>query len=400
MNNKGPLEGIRILDLTTTFMGPICTYILAELGADVIKVEAPSGDAVREINRSAGLEFGPAFTSVNRGKRSIVIDLKTPGGRDTLLSLATMSDVFVTNVRRKALDALGLGPSTVREKNPQLIYCQLSGYGHGGPYADRAAYDDIVQAASGLAQVQGGGGDPSYIKAAAADKSAALFAVSAVLAALLERSRQGNGLTMEVPMFEVNVALNLWEMQGGYTYDPPAGPIGYQRLESEYRRPFKTLDGFLSVMPYTDKHWSNFFDAIAAPHLKGDPRFASITERTRHIDDLYSIVDEELRTKTCAEWSRLFDALDIPSMPVKGLTDLFDDEHLESVNFFERTEHSAVGKVILPRLPIDFGPGRRKPLRGAPRLGEHTTEVLSDLGMDHTEIEALERTGAIRQLRN
>ncbi|MCE0768503.1 CoA transferase [Pseudonocardia kujensis] len=378
---QAPLAGVRVVDLTTTFMGPYCTLLLAQMGADVIKVEAPGGDVVRYVGDENGTGLGPVFLNANRGKRSIVLDLKRPAERDVLLSLVRTGDVFVHNMRPDAVTRLGLGAGDVLAASPRTVYCVVRGFSSAGPYRDKAAYDDVIQASSGLAAVQGGPDGPAYVRTPVADKATGLLAVGAIAAALYRRERTGRGAAIEVPMMETMVAFTLLDQQGGYVFDPPRGPAGYARTDSPYRRPYRTADGHIGVMVYTDAQWRAFFELVGRPELAADPRFRTITLRTVHIDELYRLLEEEVRTRPTAEWLAAFDERGIPAMPVLTVPQLFHDEHLRATGTFEDVLHPVEGPLRYARFPVDFAGTARVDLRPAPRLGEHGPEILAELGL-------------------
>ncbi|MBW0089596.1 CoA transferase [Pseudonocardia sp. KRD-184] len=384
-----PLTGVRVADLTTTFMGPYCTLLLAQMGADVVKVEPPSGDVVRYIADDSGTGMGPVFLNANQGKRSIVLDLKDPAGRAALLRLVGTADVFVHNMRPDAVRRLGLTFSDVSATNPRTVYCAVRGFGSTGPYRDKAAYDDVIQAASGLAAVQGGTGEPTYVRTPVADKATGLMAVGAINAALYQRERTGRGQEIEVPMLESMVSFILLDQQGGYVFDPPRGPAGYARTSSPYRKPYRTADGYVSVMVYTDAQWRSFFGVVGWAELTDDPRFRTITERTLHIDELYRLVEEEMLRRTTAEWLSVLDAHGIPVMPVWTVPELFEDEHLRAAGMFQEVEHPSEGRLRLARCPVTFSASAPVDCRPAPRLGEHGAELLAELGYTPEEIRAL-----------
>jgi crotonobetainyl-CoA:carnitine CoA-transferase CaiB-like acyl-CoA transferase len=379
-NRSGPLADLRVLDLTTTFMGPYCTMMMARLGADVIKVEDTGGDVVRGINDARGTGMGPIFLAANHGKRSVVLDLKTEPGLLALLKLIKTADVFVTNMRPAALDRLGLTPEVIRAANPWCVYASLVGFGDGGPYAGLAAYDDVIQAVSGMAAVQGGEGEPTYVKSAVADKITGLMAMGTILAAVHARSRTGRGDHVSVPMFETMVAFNMLDHQGGLVYDPPEGPSGYGRHSSPYRKPYRTSDGYLAVVVYTDRMWLSFFDLIERPELAGEPRYGSISARTRHIDELYALVESELAKHASDWWIERLSGAGIPAIPVQSLDELMTNEHLLATGFFSSVSHPTEGDILLPPFPVTFDePLGETP--AAPRLGEHTDEVLAELDL-------------------
>lgn len=389
------LEGLRVLDLTTTFMGPYCTMQLARLGAEVIKVEEPSGDLTRGILDHDGLGLGPIFLSANHGKRSLAVNLKDARGRNLLLELVATADVFVTNLRPQAVARLGLTPERIVETNPRCVVASLVGFGPGGSYDGLAAYDDVIQAVSGMAAVQGGGGEPAYVRSAIADKTVGLVATNSILAALLARERTGLGRIVTVPMFEAMVAFNLLDHQGEHTYDPPRGETGYPRLMSPFRHPYATSDGHLGVVVYTDRMWLSFFDLIGRPELAEEPRFRTITGRTEHIDELYRLVETELAKQSSSYWITALRAADIPAIEVRTLGDLLDDPHLREVAFFEPVEHPVAGLLRLAPYPATFSPTRPVPLPPAPLLGQHTREIAHQTSLSPIDVQTLLDEGVL-----
>jgi crotonobetainyl-CoA:carnitine CoA-transferase CaiB-like acyl-CoA transferase len=391
----GPLSGVRVVDLTTTFMGPYATALMARMGADVIKVEAPGGDIVRGLGGGKHAGMGPIFLNANHGKRSVALDLKHTEGIAVLRRMLVDADVFVTNMRPEAVHRLGLDPDRLRQANPRLVYAMLPGFGSDGPYRNQAAYDDVIQAVSGMASTQGLTAAPTYVRTPVADKAVALMGLSAILAALLARERTGQGQSVEIPMFETMAQFMLLEQQGGYVYDPPAGPTGYTRTASPHRRPYRTADGFLGVVVYTDRQWLSFFELIGRTELLHDRRFRSITDRTANIDELYRLIAEVLPTRISAQWQQDLHRVGIPCVPVLRTEDLFDDEHLRAVDFFESVQHPTEGPLRLARLPILFSEDVPGPQRPAPRLGEHGPEVLMALGLGSQEVQRLIDIGVL-----
>jgi crotonobetainyl-CoA:carnitine CoA-transferase CaiB-like acyl-CoA transferase len=387
----GPLDGVRVLDVTNTFMGPYATLLLAQQGADVLKVEPPAGDVLRRINDARGTRMGPIFLNTNRGKRSVVVDLGSADGAALFARLVTAHDVLVHNVLPRAAARLGLTFDAVRAHNPRIVHCALNGFGAGGPYHGRPAYDDVIQAASGLAASQGGTGEPEYVRSVVADKIAGLMATGSINAALYRRSVSGEAQSVEVPMLETLAAFTALEQQGGYVYSPPRGPAGYARTASPHRIPYATADGHLSITIYTDAHWRSFFALAGKPELADDPRYATITGRTTHIDELYAMVADVLPCRSTAEWRAALEGAGIPVMPVNPLAGVPDDEHLAAVGLFETLEHPTEGTLRVARHPVGHSSGRPE-LRPAPALGEHTAEVLAELGYPQPEVERL--TGA------
>lgn len=395
----GPLSGFRVLDLTSVLMGPYATLQLGDLGADVIKVEAPEGDIVREIGPGRTPKMGGMFLHTNRSKRSIVIDLKRPEGRDALLRLAATADVMVFNMRPKALARLGLDYESVRAVRPNIIFVGLVGFGQDGPFAAKPAYDDLIQGASGVPALVAASSDgtPRYVPVNIADRIVGLFATQAILGALVHRERTGEGQEIEVPMFETMTSFVLGDHLGGLTYRPPLDSGGYPRLMSRFRRPYQTKDGHICVLIYTDKHWRSFFAAICAPEQADDPRFASVKARLRHIDEVYGEVGRIFLTRSTAEWRELLERVDIPNMPMHTLETIQDDPHLREVGFFEPVDHPVEGPVTSMRVPSRWSRSQPKAGRPAPALGEHSREVLAEAGLAASEINDLLASGAVRQ---
>ena len=393
--SRGPLHGIRIVDMSTTFMGPVATMHLARMGADVIKVEAPAGDPPRYIGKARSPGMGPIFINGNSGKRSIVLDLKSQAGHEVLMRMLEHADVFVHNMRPKAATRLGMDAPTVMGRWPKLIHCTMRGYGDG-PYEDEAAYDDVVQGVTGIASVQGGSGVPTYVATPMVDKTMSLAGAMAILAAVVRRFSTGSGEAVVVPMFEFMASWLLLEQQGGRVFDPPLGPTGYGRTASPDRRPYRTSDGYIAVLLYTDRQWEKFWSIAGRPDLAQDSRYSNIGGRVEHANFLLSFVAEVISTRTTQEWLELFKRESIAAMPVNSVDDLFDDRHLRAVNFFEEVEHPTEGKLKLARVALQFSRGMG-PTRHAPRLGEHTREILAQTGYQQDEIDALERSGSAIQ---
>lgn len=389
----GPLAGIRVVDLTTTVMGPYCSLLLAQLGADVIKVEPPGGDLTRWAGDRHGDGMSPLFLNINRGKRSIVINLKDGTGYGVLMRLAAQADVFLHNMRPDAAARLGITYDSVAAACPRCIYCELHGFGAGGPYQDKPAYDDVIQAISGVAAIQGADGKPSYVRSLIADKTVGLMALSAILAAIIERERTGKGPAIEVPMFETMASYMLLDHQGGWLYDPPDGPAGYARTASPFRQPYPTSNGYIAVIPYTDAHWRSFFNLIGRPELANLPKYRTIAERTKHIDELYALLADELSARTTSEWLGALDAANIPAVPVQTIPDLLTDEHLLAVGLLEQVIHPTQGPLRPPRLPVLFSrTGPAAEVLPAPALDEHREQILVEIGYRQDDIEAQDGT--------
>ena len=390
---SGPLTGVRILDMTAVVMGPYATQMLGDMGADIIKVEAPSGDVVRAIGPRRNPGMSGMFLQINRNKRSIVLDLKQPEGREALLRLAADVDVLIYNVRPQAMARLGLDYTAVAAVNPRIIYVGVYGYGQAGPYAAKPAYDDLIQGGVGLPALAfaAGADAPRYVPSVMADRVVGMSAVSAICAALYHRQRTGKGQSIEIPMFETMAQFVIGDHLGGLAFDPPLGPTGYARLLSEHRKPFPTLDGFVCVMIYTDKHWRSFFQLIGrADEFDGDERLSSIGRRTEHIHELYGMVAEIIATRTSAEWIKLLEDADIPVMPMHTVESLLEDPHLQAVGFFDYVEHPSEGRIRSLGIPSTWSATQPAITRHAPRLGQHSEQVLASLGYSPEQIAALE----------
>ena len=382
-----PLSGVRVLDLSTVLFGPYTTQILGDFGADVIKIEAPGGDPVRHLGPARNPGMGALFLGSNRNKRSIVLDLKGSVGREALWRLIDKADMFVHNVRPQKIRSLGFGPDDVLRRRPIIIYGGLHGYREDGPYGGQPAYDDVIQGASGIAGLfQERDGEPQLVPSVVADKSAALMASSGLIAAYVKRLRTGRGVYMECSMFEGLVSYNLVEHQWGTIFSPPESKPGYSRLLSRNRRPHRTLNGFICMLPYTDKHWKTFWKLSGLPKMAEDPRFSTMALRVRNIDDLYREAGKVIGNRNTEEWLELLTKADIPVGRVNSLEDLRNDPHLTETGFFRPYEHPTEGALEIPDTPYRFDreslPIRRHP----PRLGEHGREVLAELGMDDQEI--------------
>jgi crotonobetainyl-CoA:carnitine CoA-transferase CaiB-like acyl-CoA transferase len=394
----GPLQGVRVIDMTSVLMGPYATQILGDYGADVIKVESPDGDITRQIGPARNADMGPLFLNCNRSKRSIVLDLKQDAGRDVLLRLAATADVLVYNVRPAAMTRLRLGYDDVAAVNPRIVYAGLFGFGQDGPYAAKPAYDDLMQGSSGLAHLiaRAGDGVPGYVPTALADRVVGLTAVGAILASIVHRDRTGKGQRLDVPMFETFAGFVLGDHLGGLTYEPPLDQGGYARHLSKDRRPYATSDGFISAIIYNDKQWTSFFDATKREDLRNDPKFSTFGGRLTNIDHVYGELGRIFLTRTTAEWTELLIKADIPVQPIHSLTSILDDPHLKAVDFFQSVEHPSEGRIRSMRTPAIWSDTPAAPPRLAPRRSEHAIEVLKEAGYSDGEIDALLRDGVTR----
>jgi crotonobetainyl-CoA:carnitine CoA-transferase CaiB-like acyl-CoA transferase len=384
------LEGVRVVDLTTVVMGPLATRMLADMGADVIWVESPEGDVLRDYEPMRHPKMGAFSMSVSRNKRSVVLDLKSDAGREAMRDLIATADVFVTNLRRKAIDRLGLDEDHVRAIREDIIYCMANGFGSDGPNADKTAYDDVIQAASGLASTFAwNDGEPRLVPSIMADKVAAVHVAYAIAAALFDRARSGKGATLEVPMAETMAAFNLVEHLGGQTFRPQHGDFSYSRIRTSHRRPRRTKDGWIVVLPYSTDNWHRFFEFAGQPEFKHDARFATGGERIKHSDELYGLLDDIVRQKTTAEWLAFCAQHSIPASEVVDLEKIGEHPHFAAVGLLQEDEHPTEGPYRYARDPIKVD-GEISPLRyHAPQLGADTEAVLRELGWDDERIAEL-----------
>lgn len=393
---NGALDGIRIIDLTTVLMGPMATRMLGDHGADVIRVEPTTGDSTRNGLPSRNPGMSGFSLNLQRNKRSLSIDLKHDRGQEVVLELAKTADVLVTNMRAEALTRLGLDEGSVTSINPSLIYCRANGFSADGPYKDKAAYDDAIQAASGLAGLfTATTGRPNYVPAVIADKVTGLHIVQAVMAALIHRYRTGVGQHIEVPMFETMVSFNLVEHLRGAAFEPPEGPFGYERLLTPARKPYETADGFVALLPYTDKNYEDFFNFIERPELAVTDRFATHNARVANTAELYGLIADAAQLKTTAVWLEFCDRVSIPAAAVLDLANLEDDPHLSQVDLVHVTDHPTEGKYRYVRDPVRYSESATGLHRHAPRLGEHSIELLLELGYNDDQISEMVSNGIV-----
>ncbi|MEU4791215.1 CoA transferase [Micromonospora tulbaghiae] len=377
----GPLAGLRVLDLTSTFSGPYCTLMLADLGAEVIKVEPPGGDIARQLGAARTPGMAAVFLNMNRGKKSVLLDLKAPGDRAAFDRLVPAVDVLVHNMRPAAAARLALTYDDVRALHPAIVYCAIPGFRGTSRHADRPAYDDVIQGASGIARLQSVNQDqPGYVVTPLADKITGLTASTAVLAALRHRDATGEGQRVEVPMFDTMVAFGLLEQLDGWTFDPPTGPPLYPRTAAPNRRPYATADGHLCVLIYTGRQWERFLTLVGRADLLRHPDYDTVGKRIANADGLYRVVAEVLRVRTTAEWLAELSAIDVPCAPLASYEEILREEERDGSGLVSIVEHPVAGRLRSIASPIAMSASPLRAGRLAPTLGEHNDEVLAGGG--------------------
>ncbi|WP_076998038.1 CaiB/BaiF CoA-transferase family protein [Variovorax sp. KK3] len=388
------LEGIRILDLTTVLMGPVCTQNLGDFGAEVIKVEALDGDSSRGIGSAVVPGMAAGFLHSNRNKRSLAIDLKSPEGRDILIDLVQGADAFISNIRPKALARLGLAYEDLIAHKPDLVYVSLVGYGQNGPYADKPAYDDLIQGALAIPTLvaEVGDGVPRYMPVTLMDRMVGVFAANATLAALLHRQRTGEGQSIEIPMFETMATQVLGDHLGGKTFIPESGEMGYKRILAKGRQAYATADGSVCLMVYTDRQWRSYLGLVGrAGQYDGDSRLQGIANRTVHADALCDMIAADVAKQTTAWWLDACERADIPTMPLHTLESLLDDPHLAASGFFRTVAHPVVGTYRDMAAPGRWSRTPPATRRMPPRLGGDTRDILIEAGMSAERVDELAR---------
>lgn len=384
---SGPLAGVKIIDMSSVVLGPLATLIFGDLGAEVIKIESgqsgKAGDTMRYAGKSPTGDLGPIYTNLNRNKRSVQLDAKSETGKAALTAMLKDADVFFHNVRLAGMARLGLDYESVKAINPSIIYVHCAGFGSGGPYEKRQAYDDLIQAASGFAHLSQmrDGSDPSYAPSLVADKTVGLFATYATLAALYHKAQTGEGQFVSVPMLETFTFFNMVENLYGETFLPGNGKVAYTRSVNANRKPYKTKDGYIALVPYSDEQWETFFKMGGRDGVFEDPRFSTYSARTENITDLYAIIGEVALQKTTDEWLDLLDEANIPAMRFNQMADVLSDEHLSAVGFFEEREHPDAGPYRSMKHPVSFSKTPADVALDPPRLGADTETVLASLGL-------------------
>jgi crotonobetainyl-CoA:carnitine CoA-transferase CaiB-like acyl-CoA transferase len=389
--NNGPLKGVRIVDMTSIVFGPYATKILADLGAEVIKIESNGGDLLRYPGAPVPA-MGPIHLALNRNKESVELDMTKPRSKEVLKKMVEGADMFISNVRLPALERLGLGYEDLKAMKADIVYVHCSGFGSDGPYGKLAAYDDLIQAASGMTDLisrVNDDGAPKYIPAVMADKLSGLHAAYAAMAALFHHERTGEGQFVEIPMLEAATSFNLVENMFGNTFEPQVGPVSYPRSIDKNRQPFKSKDGFISIMPYSDEHWVTFFELAGRNEMLDDPRLANIKSRTENINLLYKAVGEIALKRTNDEWIEVLNNAGIPCMRVNTLDNIREDEHFKATGFFEKREHPVSGTYYTMQHPVRFEKTPAAMYKDASTVGQDTMAVLTRLGYSAEEIEVI-----------
>ena len=384
---KGPLDGVRVIDLTTVVLGPFATQVLGDMGADVIKIEIPTGDTTRQIGPSRTPGMGAYFANLNRNKRSVVLDLKRPAAMAALWRMIETADVFVHNMRMSAAERLGLTYEAMAARNPRIIHACATGFRADSSKQESPAYDDLIQGLSGMAALNAGpDGAPRYFPTVAADKITGHMLASMIGMALFHRERTGEGQAVHVPMMETMLNFILVEHLWGGTLNEPDKGMGYPRMLTPHRRPFATKDGFLCVIAVTDAQWRKTFAILGEPELASDPRFVSTYARGLNNDAIYGELARLLLARTTAEWSERLTAADVPNGPANSLPALLDEAYLNETGFFAATEHPVEGQVLVTAIPARFSASQPQMTRLWPTLGQHTQEVLGEIGFSDVEI--------------
>lgn len=394
MEATGPLQGIRVLDMTAVVLGPFATQTLGDWGADVIKIEALIGDTARNSGVFRNRGMASVFLQINRNKRSIALDLKSDDGKAVLNRLIPTMDVLISNIRPAGMARLGFGYDACKAMNPRLIYAVATGFGQDGPWRARPAFDEIIQASSGFASAMGSDDAPQFMPSLVADKLTGMAMVQAVCAALFHRERSGDGQMIEVPMLETLSAFNSVDMMGGMAFEPSIGPPGYKRMRE--RKPARTKDGWITMTPYSSANWCEFFRAVGRPELIKELEIEDPVKRMQNIDVVYATMREIALTRTTKEWEDLLLSIDVPHASFTRMTDVTKHEHLKAVGMFPVSEHPTEGPVRVARPPTKFVGTPANVRRHVPRLGEHTAEILREAGFTDSEIDVMAARGSIR----
>ena len=384
---SGPLAGIKVLDITSVLYGPYASQTLGDWGAEVIKIEPPTGDTWRYSGQFRNRGMSGQFMAVNRNKRSLALDLKQPDGKAVLQRLIATADVLLTNIRPAALARLGFGYEACQQINPRLVYAAATGFGQDGPWAARPAFDEVIQASSGFASAMGSDDEPAFVPSLVADKICGLTIVGAVSAALVHRERTGKGQMVEVPMLETITAFNSIEMLGGHAFDPPIGPAGYKRMKE--RRPVRTRDGWLTMLPYSGENWCTFFETVGHPECIEQFAVRDAISRAKNIDRIYDKMAEIAITRTTAEWEELLLRIDVPHAAFAKITEIAEQPHLKAVGMIATLDHPSEGKIRQARPSARFSDTPAEIRRMPPRLGEHSRAILREAGFTEEDVASM-----------
>ena len=393
----GPLAGVRIIDLTTVLAGPFATHLLADQGADVVKVEAPGGDITRTVGRSPEPGMASIFQHINKNKRSVVLDMKQPQGLSALKRLVAGADALVFNMRADAMMRLGLGYEAVRAVNPAIVYCGFAGFGQGGAYAGKAAYDDLIQGLVAIPDLvaRAGRSEPRYAPMSLADRIVGLYGANALLMALFRQARSGQGGAVEIPMFEAMAHFVLVEHMFYRSFEPPLGEAANPRGIDPNRKPLPTRDGYICLLPYSDRQWRKLFELLERADMRDDPRFATFTGRLEHVRELYAFLAATVGERPTAHWLAVFAEADIPAAPMNSLEELLADPHLAEVGFFRPIEKAGGTRFVHMASPLSWAdwPGDALAMEAAPLLGQHSHELLREAGFSAAEIAEMAAAG-------
>lgn len=391
-----PLKGIRVLDLTSVVVGPVCTWRLGQYGAEIIKVENPEGDLMRGLGGASptGHHSG-TYLHLNRGKRNICLDLKKTDARDVMDRLVASADVIVANMRPQALKKLGLDANTIRGRYPEKVYCLITGYGTDGPYAGQPTYDSVVQGATGMAGLfLRRDGSPNYVPMLICDHVAGEIAAGSILAAMVEHKASGNGCTIEVPMFETMAAFVLQEHLAQHSFDPPVGPPGDLRLLSPHNRPVKTADGWISFTVNTDPQVKAFLRVTGREEFLDDPRFNSVSARAKNVAEWFEIRGTPLTDKTTNEWLELLQKADIAAQPCHTLETLPHDRHLTAVGLIQHEQHPTEGRIAAIRASIRVDDSYLDLRESSQPKGWETKQLLNELGFSEGQVNEMLTSGS------
>lgn len=394
----GTLDGIRVVDLTTVIMGPWAAQQLGDMGADVIKIETIAGDMTRYNGPRRSEGMASFYLSANRNKRSIALDITTEEGREALFRIVETADVVMHNMRPQVSKKFGFSYEAFAARKPDIIYCAAFGFRSDGPMAERPAYDDIIQAACGIAQLQTITSDqPRFVPTIIADKASSMQVLTGILAALVSKERTGEGQAIEVPMFESMVDLVMVEHMNGGAFEPPIDQLGYPRLLNTMRKPYATQDGYLAVLPYTDQNWNDLFRVAGREDMIGHPHFVDHATRIKHSQENYGLLADIIATKTTKYWQTELDKVNVPVQAVNTMEDLLEDEQLAATGFWQVLDHPTEGKMRFASPPIQFSKTPSSIRKLQPHLGQHSAEILAEAGYNDDEIKSMMEAKVSRQ---